>query len=179
MLFHFTDTARLPWIIAAGELRPGKNKLGGFPDPDFLWATTSPLGDRTSSLPMDAYRAGAVNLVRLKLSASDFFPWHEVLERSAQWREEHVRALEATARHVGVDPKAWWCRNDALSMAQVQEVHMRTYNNKTWRPVDTAIKSYLIEGTRWLGLECLGGRVSRQLTHPDGRLEYRIGNIAA
>jgi hypothetical protein len=38
-LYHYSDTARLPWILDTGDLRVGRNKIGNFPDPDFLWAT--------------------------------------------------------------------------------------------------------------------------------------------
>jgi hypothetical protein len=48
-LYHFTNTARLLWIVGAKELRPNCNQIGGFPSPDFLWATTRSQGDRTAS----------------------------------------------------------------------------------------------------------------------------------
>jgi hypothetical protein len=47
-VYHFTDTARLPWIIQTGELRPDPHRLGGFPA-DFVWATLNAGGDRTSA----------------------------------------------------------------------------------------------------------------------------------
>ena len=43
-IYHFTDSARLPWIWAVGELRPGRNQIGGMPF-DFLWATTNRQGE--------------------------------------------------------------------------------------------------------------------------------------
>jgi hypothetical protein len=49
LVYHFTSTAHLPWIIDAGELRAGANKVGRFPDPDFLWATTCEAGDDTAT----------------------------------------------------------------------------------------------------------------------------------
>ena len=30
-VYHFTDSAHLPWILSDGELRPGANKIGGYP----------------------------------------------------------------------------------------------------------------------------------------------------
>jgi hypothetical protein len=40
---HFTDSAHLPWILSDGELRPGANKIGSYPAPEFVWATTNDL----------------------------------------------------------------------------------------------------------------------------------------
>ncbi len=31
-VYHYTDTGRLPWILQSGELRPGRNKIAGYPD---------------------------------------------------------------------------------------------------------------------------------------------------
>ena len=42
-LFHFTDTVRLPWIVRAGGLRPGRNKVGSYPTPEFIWASINPV----------------------------------------------------------------------------------------------------------------------------------------
>jgi hypothetical protein len=65
LVYHFTDTTRLPWIIDSGELQPGKNRIGGYPL-DFLWATSSLNGDRTSSASskqaLKLWRSGALNL---------------------------------------------------------------------------------------------------------------------
>jgi hypothetical protein len=47
-VYHFTNTARLPWILASGELRPGANKLGWAPV-ECIWATGSSIGDLTCS----------------------------------------------------------------------------------------------------------------------------------
>jgi hypothetical protein len=33
----------LPWILSDGELRPGANKIGSYPAPEFVWATTNDL----------------------------------------------------------------------------------------------------------------------------------------
>ena len=44
-VYHFTDTAR---FLRDSELRPGRNKIGAFPDPEFLWATSNAIGDCTA-----------------------------------------------------------------------------------------------------------------------------------
>jgi hypothetical protein len=48
-VYHFTDSAHLPWILSDGELRAGANKIGGYPAPEFVWATTEDRGSRTAT----------------------------------------------------------------------------------------------------------------------------------
>jgi hypothetical protein len=85
---HFTDTAHLPWILRDGELRPGRNKIGKVPI-EFIWATASPIGDRTCAAmcrpvetsdprygwgrnTISALREGLSRLVRFTLPETDF-----------------------------------------------------------------------------------------------------------
>jgi hypothetical protein len=49
VVYHYTDTAHLPWIILSNALQVGKNRLRGLPF-DFLWATTSPKVDRSAAI---------------------------------------------------------------------------------------------------------------------------------
>ena len=30
-VYHFTDSTHLPWILSDGELKPGANRIGGYP----------------------------------------------------------------------------------------------------------------------------------------------------
>ena len=57
-LYHFTDTAHLPWIFMAGELRPGLNRIGNYPSPEFVWATTDARGDRSAAASKQGVREG-------------------------------------------------------------------------------------------------------------------------
>jgi len=131
-LYHFTDTARLPWIIVTGELRPGPNRIGGFPDPDFLWATTNNRGDCTASCrgaaSRGAWRSGRTRLVRFTLQQADFEPWSTIRGRYSQWTAEHVFKLEEVARRRGqVDFASWYCRADGLPLSRALSVETRTY----------------------------------------------------
>jgi hypothetical protein len=67
-VYHFTDTARLPWIIETGELQLGSNRIGDFPA-DLLWATTNSESDLTSSvaalLARKTYQQHVTQLVRI------------------------------------------------------------------------------------------------------------------
>jgi hypothetical protein len=44
LVYHHTEIARLPWILDAGALRPGRCTVGNYPDPDFLWGTVCAAG---------------------------------------------------------------------------------------------------------------------------------------
>ena len=133
-VYHFTCTARLPWIVAAGELQPGRNQIGGYPV-DFLWATTNLQGDRTASAEL-GYVAGMTALVRLTLHAEDFELWPAILKRFPQWTPEHVRRLEAVARRRGeTNFEHWRARAEALPLSRVIRVEAKVYTGK-WQTID-------------------------------------------
>jgi hypothetical protein len=132
-LYHFTCTARLPWIVADRELRPGRNKIGGFPDPDFLWATKRSQGDRTASA-MQGYRKGKTALVRLTVRVEDFEPWPAITARSPQWTTKHMRVLEASARNLGEDIGCWYARVDPLPLSRFIRAEAKSYAGK-WKVV--------------------------------------------
>lgn len=133
-VYHFTDTARLPWIVGAKELRPSRNQIGGFPSPDFLWATTHSQGDRTAA-GMQAYREGVTALVRLTLFAEDFEPWRAIIARFPQWTIEHVRRLEAAARACGQNFECWRARTERLPLSRVISAEEKTYTG-SWRAIE-------------------------------------------
>jgi hypothetical protein len=64
-LYHFTDTARLPWILLTRQLEPGRNQVGGYPV-DFLWATTNARGDATSTVTMNQQNTSVAKRSRAK-----------------------------------------------------------------------------------------------------------------
>jgi hypothetical protein len=134
-VYHFTCAARLPWIVASGELRPGRNQLGKYPDPDFLWATTNPRGDRTASA-FAAYRSGDLALVRLTLPEEDFEPWPEITARYPQWTPEQISRLETAALNRGESDFACWrARIEPLPLSRVIKSEAKTYTG-TWQPIE-------------------------------------------
>jgi hypothetical protein len=160
-VYHFTCTARLPWIVAAGELQPGRNQIGGYPV-DFLWATTNLQGDRTASA-MSGYRAGMTALVRLTLHAEDFELWPAILKRFPQWTPEHIRRLEAAARRRGETNFGYWhARPEALPLSRVISVEAKTYTGK-WQTIDpseaclrhpaTAFRGVLLNGVVYVAVQ--------------------------
>jgi hypothetical protein len=136
-IFHYTDSARLPWILHEQLLKPGRNQIGNFPDPDFLWATTDPLGDSTAAsgtrLAKAMYRQGIVAAVRFTLAMGDFMPWAVAKEKHPQWTSQQCARLEKN-----VPPKQvaqWYCRTEALPASRWLAVEFRTWKNPEWRTV--------------------------------------------
>jgi len=132
-LYHFSDTARLPFILKSGTLQPGRNSIGGFPDPDFLWATSQSAGDYTASGAQE-YRQGKIRLVRFKLERHQFVPWHEIVKQYPQWTSFHIAQLEKSAAGKS-KPTDWYCRSEALSLANVLTIETRTWQS-LWTPLE-------------------------------------------
>lgn len=179
-LYHFTDTARLPWIIHDGELKPGRSRIGGFPDPDFLWATTQHQGDRTASGGTTGYRDGLTRLVRISLHVEDFTPWRQATKQHPDWTDDHVARLEASAIQAGVSRammEGWYCRTSPLALERVIEIETRSWANNTWKPVtlsdDVVIYAKTADGRVAAGLEIGGARFfSERVEGADGRRGY-------
>jgi hypothetical protein len=142
-VYHFTDTARLPWIIESGELQPGKNRIGGYP-PDFLWATLEQNGDRTSSASskqaLKLWRDGAIQLIRFTLNADDFEDWRELVNRHPAWKPHHIAQLEAAAVALGQkDTNSWRCRARPLPLTRALRVEAKSYARGQWITVDATL----------------------------------------
>jgi hypothetical protein len=134
VVYHFTCTARLPWIIATKELRPGRNQVGNYPV-DFLWATTRDQGDRTAAA-MKTYRKGQLPLVRLTLPAGDFEAWPAILARFPQWKPEHIEKLQNAARNLGeTNFSCWRARAEPLPLSRVIKSEAKTYTG-SWKPIE-------------------------------------------
>src|SRR5262245_7429709 len=108
-VYHFTDTARLLFILHDGALRPGRNTLGGYPSPEFVWATTDDRGEPSAAGQSHADRAGRTRLVRFTLRATDFEPWPDITASYPAWTPEQIARLERSAPR-GSDPSRWQCR---------------------------------------------------------------------
>lgn len=184
-LYHFTTSLHLPWILNAGELQPGRGKsfVAGLPDPDFLWASSDERGEPTASGSKRAYRSGEIQLVRIALDASMFFPWAEARQRHPDWTDEHVRILNESGRIVGSNPETWFCRMGSISLSDCPdlEIHTKSFQSGRWaahtiKPVAPIVR----EGITWRGVYINGrGYASAQQTHPDGGRAYMFGRIAA
>ncbi|MGF3027912.1 hypothetical protein ACQVP2_34610 [Methylobacterium aquaticum] len=172
VVYHYTDTGRLPWIIKAGELRPGANRIGGYPNPDFLWATTSPVGDRTASASREALRSGLTRTVRFVLSAEDFIPWPQILGGYPAWTPDHIMRLEKAAAGLS-SPTTWRCRAAALPRSAWLGIETRSYIDKRWLPL--SLDEPVIEDGAALGL-WIDHRlyVSERIESLSGATGYRV-----
>jgi hypothetical protein len=190
IVYHFTCTFRLPWIIAAAELRPGRNQSGNYPSPDFLWATTIQQGDRTSAA-WQSYRQGSA-LVRLTVPAEDFELWPDITSRFPQWTQEDVRRLEHNAQHFeGISTiSGWRARVEPLPISRVIKAEAKTYTGQ-WRPIalecipgpvrDPQIRAVEFNGTVYYSMQVIDP--GRPTMYPSGKLSVadwkRTGVIAA
>ncbi|MCJ2057654.1 hypothetical protein MKL09_13940 [Methylobacterium sp. J-048] len=171
IVYHYTDSARLPFILLDGKLRAGRNRIGGYPDPDFLWATTSPVGDRTASASIEACRAGRVRLVRFILLADAFEPWRAIITRFPAWTPQQVAGLETAAAGKS-RPQDWRCRAEPLPAGQWLGIETRSYTDKTWRPLPIP-RSVMPFGHSSFGIQ-IGNKVyvSTQREGPLGLASY-------
>jgi hypothetical protein len=174
LVYHYTDTGRLPWILNSGLLAPGRNQIGGFPDPDFLWATTSPDGDGSASASREAFRSGLTQMVRFVLRADDFEPWPAVVERFPQWTPDHVARLEIAARGKS-SPATWRCRSEPLQQSRWLDIQSRTYQSRTWASVGgrTTVQVDGNSASLRLGDWVY---VSTKFDHPSGAKGYSVSS---
>src|ERR1700676_2854472 len=94
-VYHFTDTARLPWILESGELRVDRGAIAKYPT-KFVWATTLHNGDHTcSSLAGDQtpFKRGWHRLVRFTFHSDEFDPWLNIRDHP-EWTPELFDKLD-------------------------------------------------------------------------------------
>jgi len=134
-VFHFSDTLRLPWIVADGELRPSFNSYWG--DKRYLWATLNPDGDQTAR-PLrnkcnEDYEHGKVLIIRFTCPATGFISWRR-LARNLSWTAEQIAELETSDRRdFGEHGFARWrCRRTALPLSSILKVEAWQGG---WRPI--------------------------------------------
>ena len=174
MLYHHTDSARLPWILHSRALRPGRNAVGNFPDPDFLWATADARGDRSASVSgrqaIDAWRNFMLRQVRFLLADQDFDSWPDAARAFPAWTAAQIARLEAKAR--GADPRSWRCRVTPLPLEHWLGVQTRGYG-QPWKAF--ALDTPLVQGDPWLGVVIEGTLYcSEQQIQPNGGMGYRF-----
>ena len=173
VVYHFTDTGRLPWILRDGVLKPGRNRIGNYPDPDFFWATTSPIGDRTASASVEALRSGLTRSVRFALRAEDFEAWPKVVEQFPAWTPDQVARLERAARGAS-SPREWRCRVEPLPANPWVGIETRSYTDRTWRPIDPAAKVEALDAET-IGI-WIEGKIytSAKVEGPNGATGFRV-----
>jgi hypothetical protein len=139
-VFHFTDTIRLPWILAERQLNPTRGMCAAdYPRPTFLWATTNAYGDHTAAVSYGdsrrLWRQGGTLLVKFILPAEDFTPWPEMYPQHPEWTPEQVARVERNGRKKGSLPEQWMCRTETLPIERWLGIETRSYYG-CWRPFD-------------------------------------------
>jgi hypothetical protein len=159
LVYHYSDSARLPWIVEAGELRPGHKQAPNHPLA-LLWATVSPQGDPTASAFCDAFRAGyrmgTIALVRFALDPADFEPWGAgISQRHPEWTAARIREFECeTRKRFGDKLIAYWrVRADPLPLSRVLRIEIKRYHRNTWQIIDdTACVAKVVQGKLMRGV---------------------------
>src|SRR4051812_28106603 len=120
---------------ASGHTRPGCNRIGGFPEPDFLWATTSPFGDYSAAASFKDFQEGRTRLVRFSLRAVDFTPWPEAARAFPAWTPELIALFKRATRFQGLSPYGDWCaRAIPLPQAAWLSIETRGAKETEWQP---------------------------------------------
>ncbi len=175
-VYHFSDTARLPWILGSGELRPTDRTHNNFPNPDFLWASIADQGCPTAALVnrKELYKSGVIYMVRFTLNAEDFSNWPDLAVTHPDWTAIHIAALNKSGAELGDDPRTWRCRIGPLAKDRWISVHLRSYQNPRWieLPADTA--THQSGDIRVVDIPGLGTFASRQFKNEKGITSYQI-----
>ena len=129
-VYHFTSTLALPWIVASGELRPSTYRDD---TNHYLWATTSPAGERTAlasdHCKNDDWEQGRVLLVKFTLPDTGFVPFVKIRKTWTPQQAATWLPLKDLARF-GVSK--WRCRRDPLPLSSVLRVDVKIYGERRW-----------------------------------------------
>ncbi len=174
-VYHYSDTVRLPWILDAGKLRPTDNPMNGYPNPDFLWASTRENGCPSAAFAnrKELYKDGIINVVRFTLAAVDFKEWPDLAIDHPDWTAMHISVLNKSGIEMGDDPRTWRCRIGPLDRSRWIAVHLRSYRNPRW--IELPAKTVTRKDGNITKVE-IGSNsfASRQFKNAEGITSYQI-----
>jgi hypothetical protein len=175
-VYHYSDTARLPWILDAGELRPTSNSMSAYPDPDFLWASTRENGCASATLSnkKELYKNGIVDVVRFTLAAVDFKDWPDLAIDHPDWNALHIAALNKSGVEMGDDPRTWRCRIGSLKRCRWIAIHLRSYQYPRWIELPAKTVTRKDGNIRRAEMPGLGSFASQQFKNAAGIISYNI-----
>lgn len=150
VVYHFSDTVHLAWIVARGELQPSIIKHTPLGFNTHLWATINPEGDRTA-LPLREihggdggrdWRDGKFWLLRFTLPADRFLSLNET-QQFENWDLPDVdKLLDFDRREYDVVGEyTWRLRRDPLQLRDVIKIEATSYDShetERWWPLDLA-----------------------------------------
>lgn len=126
-VYHFTDTARLPWILESGELKVDRGAIGKYPT-KFVWATTLGNGDRTCAAlnRVSPFKEGLHRLVRFTFRAQDFEPWDNI-RNHPDWTAEVFGKLDQSGRRKGGVTSQWRVRAKPMPIKYAVLIETKTH----------------------------------------------------
>ena len=124
MIYHHTSLGHLPYILMTGEMVPtGARKR--WPK-DFIWATTDARGDKAVSICNSQART-TIPHVRIGFDAGAWSPWKDLAIQEG-WMLDIIDDLVMAARRLGqLDTTGWMARADAVSVAEIKTIEMKTW----------------------------------------------------
>jgi hypothetical protein len=131
--YHYTDAARLPFILASGHIRPSRHiRAKVCPDvPEGVtWFTTHRRGDPSAAA---SHNAGAAPRVRLCIPLNATLDWREACRRVG-WPESDLELAARRGRKCGSRVDAWRAVPEPVSLAAVEDVHVLRPGG-VWQPM--------------------------------------------
>lgn len=151
VVYHYTDSLHLPWIVKSSELRPNTNRLIGIGLIKYIWATTNPAGDKTARAMItmhkgyeELFQHGLVQLIRFTLPSAGFVPWCDI-KRESNWTRGQIRKLQQSDRKYFDEHgfAKWRCRREPLPITSALKVEAKLWG-EGWRPIK-ATRKYCAE----------------------------------
>jgi hypothetical protein len=180
VVYHFTTTANLPWILASGALMPTRCVDVGLGVSHFLWGTSDPTGDPTAAPfrkvhwhdagDRDCYShghnwySGEMRIVRFTLPGNAFLSWRETQQFEGWSPQQIADVIAQDHQDYGVfDHDTWRLRRDPLRLADVLAVEWTSYDDREterWHAIDISDPAKILLPTNRVDL--LGVLIGRR-----------------
>jgi hypothetical protein len=142
VVYHFTTSMPLPWIVSSGGLYPMPGRDVGIGYSKLIWATAKRAGEKTSSAKFmtqvlkRAWQADMFRIIRFTISAKHFDTWPETVRREG-WteREEFLLRRDDMWHRFEAGHDLWHCRPTPLSLDDVRNVELRACGDR-WRRLE-------------------------------------------
>ena len=119
MIYHYTNMARLPWIMNELSLRPSRPHTTK--ETPLVWGTRDAKGEAT---------AGFVN-VRFLLGSLSFDRWNARNAKRLGFSVKARNVIDRTGREAGSDPANWWVCDQPVPIGHVPIQYLRDRDD-TW-----------------------------------------------
>jgi hypothetical protein len=142
VVYHFTTSMPLPWIVSNKALCPMPATDVGIGYSKLIWATAKRTGEKTSTAKFmlqalkRAWQADMFRIIRFTISAEHFDTWAETVRREG-WteREEFLLRRDDMWRRFEAGHDLWHCRPTPLPLGNVRNVEVRACGDR-WRRLE-------------------------------------------